>query len=482
QLQRSNNGTTWTNVGALQNSNTFVLADAAGTGLSVIADQFLRVRVVFTDGRGDSEVIDSAATARVGANYNASAVTNNNGVNFTGTRGDNIIVGSNFGDTLGGAQGDDIITGGGGNDTLTGGAGTDTAVFTGPLLNYALSAASTTFSVADVSGGTGTDSAFNFEKLRIAGTDYAVMFGTANADGALNGGAGSQVIFGLQAADTLNGGDDNDLLVGGAGNDTVNGGNGDDFIYQGSTDGRDLIDGGAGADTYILSGVAGPETLRVYTRDAAVAAGITGLAAATEIVITRNGTNTASVIAQLDNIEEIKINTLVSTANNGNNAIAPDGGAAAGDTVIVIGDFTTTSLNYSTITVEGSNANDTVDISGLTSEHRIVFDSNGGTDSFIGGVRPQDVVTGIPGLTASGLNVGGGIESDFELMELIQDSTGSFAQAMLDDATMRSGLSGGSTTSMYVPMDLFSSTKDFLDRVDTMDAGMRQMITDYSLV
>ena len=155
---------------------------------------------------------------------------------------------------------------------------------------------------------------------------------------------------------------------------------------------------------------------------------------------------------------------------------------APGDTVIVIGDFRTTSLNYSTITVEGSNANDTVDISGLTSEHRIVFDSHGGTDNFIGGVRPQDVVTGIPGLTASGLSVGGGIESDFELMELIQDNTGSFARAVIDDTTMRSGLSGGSTTSVYVPMDLFDHTKGFLDRIDPMDAGVRQMITDYSLV
>ncbi len=459
QWQRSNNGTTWTNI-AGATASTLSVPDAAGVALGALADQFLRVQVIFTDGRGDSEVITSAATTRVGANFDASAI--NTGVTFAGTRGDNIIVGSNFNDTLGGALGDDIVTGGGGNDTLTGGAGNDIAVFTGPVTNYAISSAGTTFTVADTVGNEGTDTVFNFETLRIGGTDYAVVFGTGAADAALNGGAGSQIIFGLGGADTLNGGDNNDILNGGAGNDTVNGGNGDDFIFQGSTDGRDLIDGGAGADTYILNGVAGAETFRVYTRTAALAAGINNIAANTEIVITRNGTNNASIIAQLDNIEEIKINTLVSTANNANNPTAPDGGTTAGDTVIVIGDFTTTSLDYSTIRVAGSNANDTVDISGLTSEHRIMFDANGGSDSFIGGVRPQDVVTGIPGFSASDMQhrVGGGVESNLQLMELINRPNVSATNHLVDHfATMQSGRE---MLDIAGHADLFLSRHDFL--------------------
>ncbi len=66
----------------------------------------------------------------------------------------------------------------------------------------------------------------------------------------------------------------------------------------------------------------------------------------------------------------------------------------SGDTISVVGDFTTTSLRYNTITVEGSTALDTVDISGLTSAHRVVFNTNGGGDTIVGPVRPQDVVNG----------------------------------------------------------------------------------------
>ena len=42
---------------------------------------------------------------------------------------------------------------------------------------------------------------------------------------------------------------------------------------------------------------------------------MTGLDANTEIVITRNGTNNNAIIAELDNIEEIVINSRNTTAN-----------------------------------------------------------------------------------------------------------------------------------------------------------------------
>jgi hypothetical protein len=157
------------------------------------------------------------------------------------------------------------------------------------------------------------------------------------------------------------------------------------------------------------------------TRAEALLAGISNaqLAANTEIVITRNGTGFSNIVAQLDNIEEIKINTLLTTANNGNGVV--DGGAAQGDTVVVRGNFDApfTSLAYSTIRVEGSNANDTIDISGLSSAHRVVFDTNGGADTFIGSTRAQDIVDGISRLGPDTLHLGSGIESDFDLMQLM---------------------------------------------------------------
>src|SRR3546814_12114808 len=72
----------------------------------------------------------------------------------------------------------------------------------------------------------------------------------------------------------------------------------------------------------------------------------------------------------------------------------PPGGSGAngGDTIHVIGDFNPTSLNFNTITVNGGRGADTVEISGLNSDHRLVFNTGGGADRFIGDSRTQDIV------------------------------------------------------------------------------------------
>ena len=103
---------------------------------------------------------------------------------------------------------------------------------------------------------------------------------------------------------------------------------------------------------------------------------LTGINAATEIIVTRNGTNAASIIAELREIEEIRINSVDPSGTSG--------GAGAGDTFEVIGDFSGTSLRLNTITIDGDAGDDTIDISSLGSAHRIVFRSNGGNDTIIG--------------------------------------------------------------------------------------------------
>jgi hypothetical protein len=206
-------------------------------------------------------------------------------------------------------------------------------------------------------------------------------------------GARAVTFTGSSGDDDITTGDGGDIIDGDAGSDILKGRAGDDLILQGAGDGRDIIDGGGGLDTYRLTGAAAAETFRVYTRAEALAAGMTGLAAGTEIVITRDGTENASIIAELDNIEEIEINALVSTADNANGVV--DGGLSDGDTIIVIGDFSSTSLHYSTIRIAGSGGDDTVDISGLTSAHRVVFTSNGGSDAVVGEPRAQDVFEGM---------------------------------------------------------------------------------------
>jgi Ca2+-binding RTX toxin-like protein len=137
----------------------------------------------------------------------------------------------------------------------------------------------------------------------------------------------------------------------------------------------------------VINGNTTGETYRIYTReafDAVPGNTLGGINAATEIIITRNGTNFTSIIAELRDIEEIRI--------NGVDPTGAAGGAGAGDTFLAIGDFSATSLRLNTITIDGQAGNDTVDISALASAHRIVFRSNGGSDTVVGTLRAQDVI------------------------------------------------------------------------------------------
>lgn len=397
QWQVSNNGgTTWTNILLNATGPSFIPTDGI-LGIGGQVGGLIRVAVSFTDGRGNPETVFSAPTGVVGDDWNGIPLVNNV---FNGTSGDDIAdgvspfltIGGN--DTLNGNGGDDILNGAGGNDTLNGGAGndrldggagTDVAVFAGAVGQFTLASAGTNIVVTDRTGVEGTDTVSTVETLRFAGVNHAVVQGTAAANANLNGAAGAagaQAIFGLAGNDSLNGGAGNDLLVGGQGNDTINGGADNDTIYWSAGDGRDLVDGGAGVDTVKFVGDASAETYRIYARADAIAAGITGLNANTEIVVTRNGTNNAAVIAELDNIEEIVIH-----------------GGGGGDTFIPIGNFTPTTLLTNTIRIEGTEGNDIIDMTALQSAHRVVFTSKGGDDTVIGALRPQDQIELKPGTT-----------------------------------------------------------------------------------
>lgn len=180
------------------------------------------------------------------------------------------------------------------------------------------------------------------------------------------------------------------------GADTVNGDAGDDTIIWNAnaaapTDGRDIVNGGTegvAGDTFVINGNTSSEVFNIYTLAAWDAVAGNDLASfggrTPEIVITRNGTGFANVIAELSEIEEIRVN---SVEPNG-----ATGGAGAGDTFNVIGDFTSTNLRLNTITIDGDAGNDTIDISALTSAHRIVFKSNGGNDTIIGALQAEDVI------------------------------------------------------------------------------------------
>jgi Ca2+-binding RTX toxin-like protein len=205
---------------------------------------------------------------------------------------------------------------------------------------------------------------FYVDNLSIAFSSNSIV--TPGSD--INAGEGDQILIGDDNASMFDGGTGNDIVFAGGGADGIVW-NANNF---GQTDGRDFVDGGADTDTFIVNGDDTSEDYRIYTAATALVAGLTGLNANTEIVITRNG----AIVAELDNIEEIVINSA-----GGNN-----------DSVAAIGNFDGTSLALNTIHINGSSGNDTVDISQLTSDHRIVFLSNGGSDRIIGNLRPQDVI------------------------------------------------------------------------------------------
>ncbi|WP_417499709.1 calcium-binding protein [Methylophaga sp.] len=157
----------------------------------------------------------------------ATKIFNSTEVSYTGTGSDDVVVGNDLDNYIEGVGGDDFIYAGNGNDIVLGGTGDDILL-----------------------GGQGDD--------------------------VLLGEDGDDLILGGSGIDTIDGGEGDDIILGGSGNDTIFGGNGDDIIHAGegfdyveggdSTAGNETVDGnvylatsddlllgGAGNDTFVLS-------------------------------------------------------------------------------------------------------------------------------------------------------------------------------------------------------------------------------------
>ncbi|MET1411007.1 DUF5801 repeats-in-toxin domain-containing protein [Roseibium sp. HPY-6] len=213
------------------------------------------------------------------------------------------------------------------------------------------------------------------------GVDPAVigLDSVAGLDDA-TGGTGNDILVGNDQANTLSGNDGDDLIVGGAGDDVAIGGGGDDTLVWNVGDGQDQVQGstlgGTGdteTDTFVVNGDTTDETFYVETvadYNARLGGAAQTLDPNTEVVVSRAvGNGASTIVAQLDNIDHIDINGM--------------GGA---DNLIVSGDFSGTDLDATAITFTGGDETDTVDTTGVSSDHRVVFNGNGGEDLLLAGI------------------------------------------------------------------------------------------------
>ena len=185
-----------------------------------------------------------------------------------GDTGNDELYGGNGNDSTNGGTGDDTLVSDLGNDTINGGTGFDyyRADYrdrtTGLVMTYDPATGNGTITIgSEVDTLISVDS-FNAGRLLsggFEGTDFAdVIVGTSDSENyvfyglfgrggndTISGGAGDDKIFGDEGNDVVNGDTGNDKLYGGNGNDILQGTNG------GAGD-RDSLEGGLGADRFIL--------------------------------------------------------------------------------------------------------------------------------------------------------------------------------------------------------------------------------------
>ena len=209
---------------------------------------------------------------------------------LNGGTGDDVLTGSDTGDSLEGldgndrlvgAKGADDMNGGDGNDTLVwnngdgsdsidGGAGNDTTEVNGNqtlgdtftldpnadrikfqrtnLVPFTLDTATERFQVNGLGGDDSVTASDGVGALTLLSVD--------GGDGAdtVNGSDGPDLIVGGEGNDVLNGGGGDDRIVGDRGNDMMNGGAGDDTLVWNNGDGTDVINGDAGRDDVEVNG------------------------------------------------------------------------------------------------------------------------------------------------------------------------------------------------------------------------------------
>ncbi len=173
---------------------------------------------------------------------------------MTGGAGNDSFIGGNLADTITGAAGDDRLEGGAGGDNIDGGSGTDTASYEGSGSAVTIDLDASTASGGDAAGDTLT-SIENF--IGSSNNDTLTGDGSSNV---IDGGAGSDSVYGLGGDDIIVWDAANAVIDGGSGSDTlqVDSGDVDLTTFAGTIQGIENID---------LEADAGPNSLTLTVQD-----------------------------------------------------------------------------------------------------------------------------------------------------------------------------------------------------------------------
>ncbi len=343
---------------------------------------------VFGQAGDDTITVDESSGAMPAVNLFGGAGNDT----LIGGSGNDLIFGQSGNDTLFGKGGNDLLFGGDGNDILTGGAGDDQVfgeagndrMIWNPGDGTDLFEGGSGIDTAEVNGGNGAEiftitangTRVRFDRVDPApfsldiGTTENLVLNANGGDDIITAGNGLSALINLTidggaGNDTITGGDGADMLLGGDGNDTINGGRGNDVAFLGAGDdtfiwnpgdASDTVEGQDGTDTLVFNGANINETFDISANGQRV----------------RFARDIANVTMDLNGVETLRLNALggPDTINVGDLS-----GTATTQVQIdlagVLGGATGDG-QMDTVTVNGTNSDDVVQVTGAAGSVAVV--------------------------------------------------------------------------------------------------------------
>ena len=341
----------------------------------------------------------------------------NHNENINGSNSNETIYGNGGNDTINGNYGNDVLVGGTGNDTLNGGGDNDTYIYN---LGDGLDTITDNAGNNKIVFGEGIAQS-NLSFTQIGNNLLIYLNGDKNQGIVINSffSSDSYKIGELHFSDNsifylsesglaldqsdrtdnmaLNGTGYDDTIIGGIGHDTINAGDDDDVITGGK--GNDALNGGYGRDTYIYNLGDGADTIS-ETRGNDKIKFSSGIVL-DDLKFTQEGNDLRITIKN-----DVSQNILIDDFYRGTNYQVE---------TLVFADGTTFNLSTQGLTLQQTNADDTVN---GTSYNDIIYGNGGhdtinageGNDTIVGGIG-NDILNGGNGDDAYVYNLGDGFDT-----------------------------------------------------------------------